>query len=129
MPKTSKIDESRMIEACNAAQAEEKPNIAKIAREYSVPYTTLFDRVKKGTQARPTRKPVNKALEDYQEKALIRWATCMRDWNMPVTPNLLQAWANRALVRAGKPNQQVSKMWAYRFIKRLPPGLDLGPVK
>ena len=128
MPKTSKINESRMIEACNAVQAEEKLNIAKIAREYSVPYITLFNRVKKGTQARPTRKPVNKALEDYQEKALIRWATCMRDWNMPVTPNLLQAWANRALVRAGK-DQQVGRMWAYRFIKRLPPGLDLGPVK
>jgi len=52
----------------------------------------------------------------------------MRDWNMPVTPNLLQAWANRALVRAGK-DQQVGRMWAYRFIKRLLPGLDLGPVK
>src|ERR1700756_2461070 len=129
MPKTSKINESRMTEACEAARAKEKPNIAKIAREYGVPHTTLLDRVKKGTQARPTRKPVNKALEDYQEKALIRWATCMRDWNMPVTPNLLQAWANRALVRAGKPDQQVGRMWAYRFIKRLLPGLDLGPVK
>ena len=126
MPKTSKINESRIIEACDAAQAEEKPNITKIAREYGVPRTTLYDRVKKGT---PTWKPINKAFEDYQEKPLIYWATCMRDWNMPVTPNLLQAWANRALVRAGKPNQQVSKMWAYRFIKRLPPGLDLGPVK
>ena len=68
-----------MIEACEAARAEENPNIAKIAREYGVPYTTLFDRVKKGMQARPTRKPVNKALEGYQEEALIRWATCMRD--------------------------------------------------
>ena len=68
MSKTSKINESRIIEACNAAQAEEKPNIAKIAREYGVPRTTLRDRVKKGT---PTWKPINKALEDYQEKALI----------------------------------------------------------
>ena len=76
MPKTSKIDESRIIEACDAAQAEEKPNITKIAREYGVPRTTLYDRVKKGT---PTWKPINKALEDYQEKALIRWATYIRD--------------------------------------------------
>ena len=51
MPKTSKINESRIIEACNAAQAEENPNIAKIAREYGVSRTTLRDRVKKGTPA------------------------------------------------------------------------------
>ena len=76
MLKISEINESRIIEAYNAAQAEEKPNITKIAREYGVPRTTLYDRVKKGT---PTWKPINKALEDYQEKALIYWATCMRD--------------------------------------------------
>ena len=62
MLKISEIDESRIIEAYNVAQAEEKPNIAKIAREYGVPYMTLLDRVKKGT---PAWKPVNKALKDY----------------------------------------------------------------
>ena len=53
----------------------------------------------------------------------------MKDCNMLVTPRLLGAWANRALAHAGKPDQQVSTRWPYRFIERLPKGLDLGPVK
>jgi hypothetical protein len=53
----------------------------------------------------------------------------MRDINMPVAPRLLEEWANRALKRAGKPDQQVSKMWAYRFERRLSGHLKLGPVK
>ena len=129
MPKTAKTEESRINRACEAVLAEEKPNIAKIAREYGVPRMTLSDRVKKDTQARTNRKPVNKALEGYQEEALIRWIVRMRDWNMPVTPRLLQEWANRALARAGKLERQVSEMWAYRFEKRLPGHLKLGSVK
>ena len=53
----------------------------------------------------------------------------MNGWNMPVTPGLLAAWANQALARAGKPDQHVSKNWPYRFMKRLPKDLNLGPVK
>jgi hypothetical protein len=68
-------------------------------------------------------------LEGYQEEALIRWIAFMRDVNMPVAPRLLESWANRALIRAGKPDQQVSKMWAYHFKKRLPEHLNLGPVR
>ncbi|OQE05256.1 hypothetical protein PENVUL_c026G10153 [Penicillium vulpinum] len=51
----------------------------------------------------------------------------MRDLHLPVTPEMLTEWANRALVRAGS-NHEVSKIWSYRFEKRLPPYLMLGPV-
>lgn len=47
---------------------------------------------------------------------------------MPVTSGILQDWANRALIRAGQLDREVSKMWAYRFTKRLPPHLQLRPV-
>jgi hypothetical protein len=33
-----------------------------------------------------------------------------------------------ALARAGYPKREASKMWAYRFEKRLPAHLNLGPV-
>ncbi|GFF56278.1 hypothetical protein IFM51744_08860 [Aspergillus udagawae] len=128
MPKSSKITESDLLKACEAAQAQEKPNISKIAREYGVPCTTLRDRIKKGRQPRTARKPVNKALEGYQEEALIRWIVWMRDHYLPVTPKLLQEYANQALQRAGEA-RQVSRAWAYRFEKRLPEHLKLGPVK
>jgi hypothetical protein len=82
----------------------------------------------KGRQARSSKKPVNKVLDSAQEEALVRWIGQLNDWNMPPKPRLIEAWANRSLARAGKPDQ-VSKMWVYRFIKRLPPDLELGPVK
>jgi hypothetical protein len=125
----SKSLETRMTEACEAYRTSEKPNIAKIAREHGLARETLRDRVKKSSQPRTARKPVNYALEGYQETALIQWIVHMKDCNMLVTPTLIGAWANRALTQAGKPDQQVSSRWPYRFIKRLPKGLDLGPVK
>lgn len=128
MPKSSETAEDRMTNAVATARREKKPNISKIAREYGVPRRTLADRVKGGKQPRTARKPVNKALEGYQEEALIRWVTSMRDRYMPVPPLIIQAWADRALARAGKA-ERVSKMWVYRFIKRLPKGLELRPVK
>ncbi|KAF7169957.1 hypothetical protein CNMCM5623_002481 [Aspergillus felis] len=128
MPKSSKINESYILKACEAAQAQEKPNISKIAREYGVPYATLRDRVKKHVHPQTANKPVNRALKGYQEEALIQWIVSMRDRNMPVTPKLLEEYANQTLRRAGE-SRQVSKMWAYRFKKRLPEHLNLGPVR
>lgn len=71
MPNQLKIDESRVIEACEASRAEKKPNLSKIAREYGVPYSRLRGRVSLGYQAHSARTPINKALDEYQEEALI----------------------------------------------------------
>jgi transposase-like protein len=87
----SKPFESRVAEACEAYRTAEKPNIAKIARQYGIARETLRGRVKLGTQAKSTVKPVNYALEKYQEEALIQWIVLMKGWNMPVTPGLLAA--------------------------------------
>jgi hypothetical protein len=46
MPKSIKYTESDLLKACEAAQAQKKPNFTKIAREYGVPLTTLRGRVK-----------------------------------------------------------------------------------
>src|ERR1700710_204433 len=109
MPKTAESDESRMIEACDAARREKTPNITKIAREFGVNRRNLQNRVKKGMQARTARKPVNKVLDKAQEEALTRWICQLNDWNMPPKPRLIEAWANRSLARASKPDR-VSKM-------------------
>jgi transposase-like protein len=50
MPKSFKINDSCLLKAREAAQVQKKPNISKIAREYGVPYSTLYDRVKHGAQ-------------------------------------------------------------------------------
>lgn len=72
MPKAPKIDESRVIEACEAAQRQKKPNLAKIAREYDVSYEILRGRIRRGQQDHSARIPKNKALDEYQEKALVQ---------------------------------------------------------
>lgn len=128
MPNQSKITESRVIEACEAAYAQKKPNLSLIAREYGVSYGVLRGRVRQGKQARTTQTPVNKALEEYQEEALRRWILELNDCHMPVTPTLLEDMANLSLKRAGV-DRVVGKTWVYRFIKRLPESMQLAPVK
>ncbi|THC87016.1 hypothetical protein EYZ11_013539 [Aspergillus tanneri] len=43
------------------------------------------------------------------------------------TISLLLEWANLTVQRVD-PTQSISRSWAYRFAKRLPPDLKLGPV-
>ena len=63
MPKIANFDESRIIEACEAARREKKLNWTRIAREYNVPRMTLRDRVKNGAKPRTAKQPVNKVLD------------------------------------------------------------------
>ncbi|OKP10447.1 hypothetical protein PENSUB_4129 [Penicillium subrubescens] len=47
MPKSADFDESRMAKALAVVMCQKKPNIAKIAREFDVVYSTLAGRVRK----------------------------------------------------------------------------------
>jgi transposase-like protein len=128
MPKNADFDESRLQEACKAVLAQKRPKIAQIAREFGVSRTTLSTRVKKARSPFTTPESAKNALTAYQEKALTAWIANMRDWNLPPTAKMIEAWANQTLARAGK-DRQVGKNWAYRFISRLPEHLCLAPVK
>ncbi|GFF58603.1 hypothetical protein IFM51744_09613 [Aspergillus udagawae] len=109
MPKYSDFIKSDLCKAFEAAQAQEKPNISKIAREYGVNRATLCDRVNKSKQPQKPRIAANKALKEYQEKALIQWIIFMRDHNMPVTPSHVEVYANQSLQHTGE-SRQVGKI-------------------
>jgi transposase-like protein len=94
MPRSSKIDESRVAEACEAANALKKPNISCIARNFGVPYQTLYRRVREGRTSISGRKPTNMALKDEQEQVLVGWVLFTESVNMPITPAILQDAAN-----------------------------------
>jgi transposase-like protein len=47
MMKSPEFNESRLNEAVAIATTQKKPNVARIAREFNVSYTTLRDRLKK----------------------------------------------------------------------------------
>jgi hypothetical protein len=51
----------------------------------------------------------------------------MRDIHLPVTITMLEEWGNLTVQRVD-PEKRVSRSWAYRFAKQLPPELKLGPV-
>ncbi|KAJ5895126.1 transposase [Penicillium taxi] len=125
MSQIEESTESRLSKAHEAAKREETPNISKIARDYGVSRHTLSNRLKKGATARSQRNPANKALDNVQEEALVRWIDQLHNWNMPPTPKLIQAWANRSLRGAS----HVGLSWVYRFIKRLPEELQLALKK
>ena len=86
-----KFDESRMAEACLATSREEKPNISRLAREFSVPRRTLYNRVKKGIGPNTAKRNAKHALEPYQEEVLIRWIQYINDCYIPITPRILEA--------------------------------------
>lgn len=129
MPKSPEFNETCLLEAIAIAKTQKKPNIAKIAREFNVSYTTLRTRLQKvKSPTTPTMSNKN-LLQPYQEKALINWIIQMRNWNLPPTASVIAAWANQALARAGHPEKRVSKMWPYRFEARIPAHLGLAPVR
>jgi hypothetical protein len=84
-----KSDEARVAGACKAVRSQKRYSL-KISREYGVSYEVLRGRVRRGKEARTAQQPVNKALKVYQEKALKLFVVRMCDWNMPVTPGILQ---------------------------------------
>jgi hypothetical protein len=71
MPKSTGELEQHVIKAYEAARLEKNPNLAKITREYGVPYGKLRGRVRQGKQARSSHTSINKAFNEYQEEALI----------------------------------------------------------
>jgi hypothetical protein len=72
MPKSPEFNETRLLEAIATIRAQKKPNIAKIAREFNLSYTTLRSRLKK-VETPAILTTLNKnLLQPYQEKALIK---------------------------------------------------------
>lgn len=124
-----KAEESRVLKACEAARAVKKPNLAAISRQFGVSYNVLRQRIRQGRGSCSDRIPNNRALEAAQEEALRYWILHMRDLHMPITPGIVEAWANSALQRAGNSTRKVSKMWAGRFLNRLRPELRLASVQ
>ena len=62
--------ESRIIEAINAINTRKNTKIAKIAREFDVPYDRLRNRLYGIPSASAVRGLYNRRLTDNQEKAL-----------------------------------------------------------
>ncbi|KAI9037539.1 uncharacterized protein KD926_000259 [Aspergillus affinis] len=127
MPKSCKIREERINEAAEYARCNKNLSIAKVARDFDVPYRTLHGRASENRSPRTARIPQNKTLNEYQEEALKRRIIRMDDLYLPITISMVEEMANRTLQRTGS-DQRVSTTWAYRFNQRLPDHLKLEKV-
>ena len=120
MPKRTETEVSRMNEACEYAQSLKKPNLSQIAREFGVPYKTLYNRIVKGHRPATEQKPVNKVLNEYQEKGLTHWVKTLDASFIPPTASLIEQFANDILARSDTPERTVGKDWVYRYMNRFP---------
>ncbi|KAJ5365290.1 hypothetical protein N7517_008176 [Penicillium concentricum] len=116
-----KKTEERIQAALEAFHATTKPNIAKLAREFDVPYHQLRGRTR-GRQSNSDRAKATKTLNSIQEKVLITWVESLDNAYISPTPELVEKSANRLLKNAGS-DQVVGHNWAYRFLHK---GYPLG---
>jgi len=123
MAESTQEIEIRIQNAVNTYRRDESQKISKIAREFHVPYQRLRSRLQ-GHSCHLNTRPVNRTLDNSQEEALKNWIFHLDETHFAPTIKQIQNCANAILVRSHTgPTQppQVSKMWTYRFIKKLPP--------
>ena len=123
MAESTREIEDRIQNAINTYQCNENQKVTKIARDFQVPYQRLLRRLH-GTPSQLNHQPVNKTLDNHQEEALKDWIFHLDNTHFAPTVKQIQNCANAILARSHtEPTQppQVSKMWTYRFIKKLPP--------
>jgi hypothetical protein len=70
MPVTCAETEERVLEACEELETQEKPNIAKTAREFDVPVGRLRHRFQGKAPCRLDVRGQNKVLNKAAEEAL-----------------------------------------------------------
>ncbi|KAJ5111572.1 hypothetical protein N7532_002107 [Penicillium argentinense] len=122
MPDSPKTKEDRILHACQAAKRVKKPNISALAREHGVSRSLLSARLH-GRGTLTSRKPTNKALEETQEQAIIRWIDQLDEYGISPTPKMIEGCANQILCRNTPDDtrpRHVGNAWVYRFISRLP---------
>lgn len=111
--------ESQILDAVKVYHTLEKPNIAKLAREFEVPYQRLRARIH-GRENKTASASLKKALNPIQEKALRTWIDTLHIGNMAIPPSLVEETANLILHRGGS-EHKVGHNWVYRYMQRLPP--------
>lgn len=130
--------EDRLQNAMDAYQRDNTLRITDLAREFGVPYPQLYHRAKvKPKRRTQSKKESSKnngarhALNRRQEDEVRQWRDHLDNAGHPPTGEQLRCCANSILreqhTDPNSPPPTVSKMWAYRYLKRhprqsLPPG-------
>ena len=118
--KKSTEQEGRVLLAIEAIQKKQIPSIKEAARQFSVPYTTLSDRLHSYSN-RSDIHANNHKLSKLEEQSLLKWIISMDSRGAAPRQSHVREMANILLVERGStPIQTVGQNWVYNFIKRQP---------
>jgi hypothetical protein len=121
-PDLYKKEEIKIKDAYNYYLQYPEQKIAKVAREFDVPYRRLLARVN-GQTTLQERSTQNRILTDDQERAIKAWLDDIDLMGIPPTNRMIISCANAILQGANphvNPPPTVGTGWVYRFTKRLP---------
>ena len=119
MPDTYYDIEDRIHEAIDTIPRDQKPNIAKLAREFNVPEQRLRQRWK-GRLSKQDRIPSNRALSTAQELAVCQYLDQMDQGGLKARRKSVAITANTIFKQnhSGRtPAPTVLNAWSLRFLR------------
>ena len=112
--------EGRLLLAIQALQNGDISSITLAARTFSIPRTTLRDRLS-GCSQRSTTRANSSKLTAIEEESLQKWILSMDSRGSAPRPSMVREMANLLLEKRGTtPVLSVGEKWVYNFIKRYP---------
>ena len=110
--------EERILLAISAINNKQITQIAKAARLYNVPRSTLRDRLR-GTNYRKDTRANSHKLTQNEEESLVQWILSLDQRGAPARPSDIREMANILLAERGTTAiQLVGENWVTNFIKR-----------
>jgi hypothetical protein len=95
-----------------------EPSIRASAEKFSIPWSTLRDRLR-GAQSRRESHRHQQLLTEYEEKSIVQWCERMDDWGFPLRLSLVKEMA-AYLVSKRASGRKLGRHWLTRFLDRNP---------
>jgi hypothetical protein len=112
--------EGRILLAIQALKNDEFTSIRQAARIFSVPNSTLRDRLL-GSKSQADIRANGHKLSENEEISLLKWILSMDDRGSAPRPSMVADMANLLLAKRGEtPIQTVGVNWTTTFVKRHP---------
>ncbi|EDN04290.1 predicted protein [Histoplasma mississippiense (nom. inval.)] len=93
MPKSSNYTEEQLQNAIDTFRKNPTLKITSLSQEFKVPYAIVYERLN-GKKSRTMRVPLNRVLNDSQEKAIKMWIHQMNVNFYPLTIEHIEAAVN-----------------------------------
>jgi hypothetical protein len=110
--------EGRILLAIQAFKNQEISSIREAARHYTIPRSTLQDRLK-GHQSRAISRANSHKLTEIEEESLEKWILSMDRRGGAPRPSMVREMANLLLEKRGTtPVPSVGENWVTNYVKR-----------